>query len=96
MGSEFLGGLLLLPILLLGLALAVTLPLAALLDIHRKYTIPVFLLASIASFLSAGGLAVDTLGNRHFPPMFFVFLPFWSLLFFLCTLGCYRFRCRRT
>ena len=96
MGSEIFGGLLLLPLWLLGLALTATLPLAALLDMRRKYTLPIFILASLASFLSAGGLATDPYGNRHFPPMFFVFFPLWSLLLLLCTWSYYRIRRVRT
>jgi hypothetical protein len=96
MGSEILGGIILLPLWLIGLALSAALPLAALLDMRRKYTIPVFLFSSAASWLSAGGSALGPHGTQHFPPKFFLFFPLWSLVFLLCMWVYYRLRRART
>ena len=96
MGGEVLGGLILLPICLIGLALSVGLPLAALFDMCRKYTLPIFLLSSFTSWLSAGGFKHDQYGNSTFPPMFFVFFSLWSLVFLTGLWVYYKLRRVRT
>ena len=96
MGGEALGGLMFLALWLGGVALCVGLLVAAIADIRRKYTLPVLLLSSVASWVSAGGFSLDQFGNRLFPPAFILHFMPWALLTAAGVWAYYQLRRRST